>query len=321
MRFTKIINSLVLILLLLIMVELKAQQPICNDCGSLNYSVIIDGKIYSAVPNEGIVRVDISDQRQILRFDPFISIRPDESVMFRVQGKFMYGISSTGVGGKEQSFFTLIRMPLDKFQLNNLGEMKVPPIKSLQDLPDYLASKNQVILEPLLKASTDSAVLMIPLYYDFTVGINDQITLYISHGKNLQIWKHPNVENAKWSKVDVLDLSVDEAFIAIDEGGTEATLLTESGEIYHLNGKSHSKLTLGMNKIKIRGDKKNEVPIFIENKDTGEHWIVNPQKEIDGTITMSKSRSIKGAKIEDTVLPSNFAGALNNALKSDKPKQ
>lgn len=317
MRFTKIASFTALIFLLLTIAELKAQQPLsCNDCGVLNYSVIIDGNLYTGIPNEGIARVNISDQRQIQLFDPFVSMRPDESVMFRIQGKFMYEISSTGAGGKEQSFFTLVRMPIDKFQPNNLGEMKVPPINSLQNLPDYLESKNQVILEPLLKASTDSAALRIPLYYDFTISTNERITLYISHGKGIQVWRHTNVENAKWSKEEVVDISIDEAFIVIDQGGTESTLMTESGEIFYLNGKSHNRLTQGMSKIKNLQDRENGIPHFIENKDSGEHWIVTTKKGTDGTIGLSKSRSLKAGKIDDAPLPNNLAAALNNALKA-----
>ena len=318
MIFSKLFYSATIICLILITVVTKAQQP-------LTYNVIVEGNMYSGIPNEGIIRVNISDQRQFHRFDPFMVIKPNETVMFRLQGKFMYAVSSTGIGGSGsgQSFYTLVRMPLDKFQLDKSGDMKVPSIKSLQDTPDYLASKNQIILEPLLKASTNSAVLMIPLYYDFTIGTNDQITLYISHGKNLEVWRHPNVEDAKWIKGELLDLVVDESFIVIDEGGTESILLTESGEIHHLNGKSHTNLTQEKSKIKNLADRENDIPMFIENKDSGERWIVNTKRRSDGTVAVSNSRSIKAGKIEDSALPANLANALNNTLKikSDSGKK
>lgn len=69
-------------------------------------------------------------------------------------------------------------------------------------------------------------------------------------------------------------------------------------------------------------DKNGDDSLFIENQDSGEHWVVSTKKGVDGTIAVFQSRSIKAGKIEDIVLPTNIATALNITLKikSDKAK-
>ncbi len=288
---------------LLFGIQVNAQTSIaCDDCSKIEYAVVFDNYLYYAVVSEGIVRVSLSGKGNIEILDSFLMNNAGDPARCRIQGKYIYGISIIGASRSQMSY-VLNRVQLDHFQLNNFNELKLTKPKSANDLPEHLQYGNEIDLRPLTVATTDSEVLQAPLFYDLTIGANYQITLYISLGRNIQVWRLADTGSAKWEKGEIVDIEINEPFTVIDKGGIESILLTESGEIYALNGKVYSRLTNGMDKIRVKENKENEIPIFIENKDSNEHWIISKIKGKDNKSYVAKSRSLKSTTVTDASLP------------------
>lgn len=260
----------------------------------------------------GIWNIDTSGVKKHQQINLPISIPVGEAVKFRVKDKYFYVISTFILGGGPQRSFSIERYSLTELVQQEDGSLGVPTTTSSDT--DQLLLKRNVIGIPPLEIALSRSYGILKFNFDFTINSDQSITLYILRGNTLEIWKHSGLIKTTWKQQAEFQIGWSEEF-SIFEIDSQTTLLTGSGEIFNLNGKVLSKITEQKVKLANPEDKDKDDPIFIENQDSGEYWIVTTKKNADGTITLSKSRSLKAGKIEDVSLPNNIAAALNTALK------
>ncbi len=283
-------------------------------------AVISSNSVYFSTSDKeslpGILKVDLATGNlQIIKL--LLGFPPEETLPFRIKNNSLYAISMLILGGGPQRIFGLETFALDDLAQQDDGSL-APPIVKVEDL-----DKRRVIGIKPLEIGLHMSYSMLKFNYDFVIHPNDSITLYILRGNTLEIWDHSGLSKTNWKKNTQFQTDWSDAFSILEREG-ESIVLTASGDIYNLNGKVLSKLTEQKAKLTKPEDRDVEDPIFIENQDSGEHWIVTTKKSADGTITLSKSRSLKAGKIEDVSLPNNIAAALNTALKvkaKDTPKK
>jgi hypothetical protein len=306
----------------------------------IDRTVIKDGWIFSSQEREGLPFYEVysSDTNNPKKTQLYKTLTPSnkkglppQPFNLKVQNNSLYGVTVSG-DGISSLYFSLFQTNLSAFKIlpngtfEDLGRPSSEWASGKKDLNRNIFSldplNNELFHQYVSLTRTDSTELNVfGAGYDYTINSDGSITLYIVGRTDLSIWQLLNIPNAEWKKIRELPSKFTGYFNLVEGNGTKL-LMSGNGNVYDISGNTMVKVNPQSKKLIELDDKNGDDSIFIENQDTGEHWIVSTKKSADGTIAVSNSRSIKAGKIEDSALPANLTNALNSRLKvkSDKAK-
>lgn len=316
-------------------------QVIVKELRRIDRAVIQNNSIIIPVeqsnqPFHEMISIDLTNLEQIKVYKTSIHRTRaynsfKQPMLCRIIGKYLYGVSAYNELGPEQWSLGLSKIALKLFRPSSDGMLT--DVSSLSETMQVSPDRGGYELTPVRKEmsyqfatlppSEDSPQNFVSVTYDYTVNTDGSISLYVLGRENLTVWHLVDVPGATWKKIRELPSLFVGGFTVVEKGGI-TLLMTASGNIYDVSGMHMSRANPSDKQLIEPDEKDSDDSLFLENAEQGEYWIVSTKKGTEGKPVVAKARSLKAGKIEDVILPSNIATALNTALKvkaKDTPKK